>query len=53
VFLIVILAQYDEGWDILSAAALLKQGFSTLAHVLHVFEGMLCFDAWTTKEFCW
>jgi hypothetical protein len=52
VFLFVILAQYDEGWEILSAA-LLKQGFSTLSHVLHVFEGMLCFDAWTNKEFCW
>ena len=52
VFLFVILAQYDEGWEILSDA-LLKQGFSTLSHVLHVFEGMLCFDAWTNKEFCW
>ena len=52
VFLFIILAQYDEGWEILSDA-LLKQGFSTLSHVLHVFEGMLCFDAWTNKEFCW
>ena len=42
VFLFVILAQYDEGCEILSDT-LLKQGFSTLAHVLHVFEGMLCF----------
>jgi hypothetical protein len=46
------LAQYDEGWEILSDA-LLKQGLSTLARVLHVFEGMLRFDAWTNKEFFW
>ena len=52
VFLLIILAQYDEGWEILSDA-LLKQGFSMLSHVLHVFEGMLCFNAWTNKEFCW
>ena len=51
-FLFVILAQYDEGWEILSKA-LLKLGFSTLAHVLRVFEGMMCFHAWTNKECFW
>ena len=52
VFLFVILSQYDEGWQILSDA-LLKHGLSSLPEIIHVFEGMLCFDAWTNKETYW
>ena len=49
VFVFVILSQYDEGWKILSDA-LLKHGLSSLPKIIHVFEGMLCVDAWTSKE---
>ena len=46
-FLFVIFSQYNEGWQILSVA-LLKHVLSSLPEIIHIFEGMLCFDAWTS-----
>jgi hypothetical protein len=48
VFLFVILAQYDRGWDIL-CTALSKKNKAQLDQVIHVFEGMLCFDRWLNQ----
>jgi hypothetical protein len=42
--LLVLLSQYDEGWQILSNA-LLKHGLSSLPEIIHAFEGILRFDA--------
>jgi hypothetical protein len=52
VFLFVILAQYDEGWTILNET-LIKRTETNLQNVLHVFEALLCFDAWLNQETYW
>ena len=46
VYLLVILFQYEEGWAILDDALYSRDENATLASVLQLFEGMLCFDAW-------
>ena len=45
VFLFIILAQYDEGWEILNET-LVEHTETNLKNVLHVFEALVCFDAW-------
>ena len=52
VFLFVILAQYDQGWNIL-CTALSKKNKSQLNQVIHVFEAMLCFDRWLNQPMYW
>ena len=52
VFLFVILAQYDIGWNILNDC-LEKRVNTNLKEVLHVFEAMLCFDAWLNQTSYW
>ena len=51
VFLFVILFQYTEGWAILDTC--LQSRNATLAAVLELFEGMLCFDAWLNQDTYW
>ena len=53
VFLFVILFQYEEGWAILDDALYSRDRNATLASVLQLFEGMLCFDAWLNLPMYW
>ena len=49
VFLLVILFQYDEGWQIMQES--LGLGNTTkLPEILQLFESLLCFDAWVNKN---
>ena len=52
VFLFVILAQYDEGWDIFNHT-FQRTGITTIKGVVEVFEALLCFDAWLMQETFW
>ena len=52
VFLFVILAQYDEGWIILSKA-LQQKNRTNLRKVINVFEALLCFDQWLNQPTYW
>ena len=52
VFLFVILAQSDEGWDILTHT-FRKHPNTSVADVIQVFEAMLCFDAWLMQTTFW
>jgi hypothetical protein len=52
VFLFVILAQYDQGWNIL-CTFLSKKNKAQLDQVIHVFEAMLCFDQWLSQPTYW
>ena len=52
VFLFVILAQYDEGWDILSKT-LTERTTTTLPAIIELWECMLCFDAWLNQPTYW
>jgi hypothetical protein len=66
VFLFVILAQYDEGWQILESTfearqakarlpdvASAKNDAVNLPAVLAVFEAKLCFDQWLNQATYW
>ena len=59
VFLFIILAQHDEGREILNDAlndALIDcrtGGGANLNDILHVFEAMICFDAWLNQSTFW
>ena len=50
-FLFIILAQYDDGWNILNSA--LQMSDVNLREVLHVFEALVCFDAWLNQPEYW
>ena len=53
VFLFVILAQSDEGWDILNHS-FRKHSNAFLADVIQVFGAtMLCFDPWLMQDSFW
>ena len=52
VFLFVILAQYDEGWNILQEA-LDQRDKAQLFEVINVFECMLCLDEWMNQHTFW
>ena len=52
VFLFVILAHYDEGWDIFETA-LDKHTSCTFRDVLNLWECMLCFDSWLNRATFW
>jgi Plavaka transposase len=52
VFLFIILAQYDEGWHILDET-LIQRTETNLKNVLHVFEALVCFDAWLKEPCYW
>lgn len=51
-FLFVILAHYDEGWQILDSS-IQRRGHSNLTEVLELLEALLCFDAWLKKTTQW
>ena len=52
VFLFVILAQYDEGWQIMDTA-LTDKTTTDLARIVNTFECLLCFDAWLNHPTFW
>ena len=52
VFLFVILFHYDEGWELLHII-LKTRSRSDLADIVELFEAMLCFDAWLSKDAHW
>ena len=47
VFLLICLAQFDEGWDIINKALLDKKEGTDLSKVLESLEALSCFDAWS------
>ena len=51
-YLLVILAQSAEGWNIIDHA-LLNGGNNGIVEVLYVFEMVLCFDAWINQTEYW
>ena len=51
-YLLVILAQSADGWNIINDA-LLKGGNKDIVEVLYVFEMVLCFDAWINQTEYW
>jgi Plavaka transposase len=58
VFLFVILAQYDEGWQILESTlndneSAVNTPAVNLPAVISVFEAMLCFDQWLNQATYW
>lgn len=53
VFLLVILAQYDEGWALLDNALGARPTAISLRDVLNTFEALLCFDAWLNQPTYW
>ena len=52
VFLFVILAHYDEGWDLFETA-LDKHTSCMFRNVLNLWECMLCFDSWLNRSTFW
>jgi hypothetical protein len=52
VFLFVILAQFDEGWQIFEHAFRGHENTS-VAQIIQVFEALLCFDAWLMQDTFW
>ena len=52
VFLFVILAHYDEGWELFETA-LDKHTSCTFRDVLNLWECMLCFDSWLNRSTFW
>jgi hypothetical protein len=53
VFLLICLAQFDEGWDILNAALVNKGHNTNLSEVLEALEALSCFDAWSRMDTFW
>ena len=51
-FLLVILSQYDEGWEIM-ASALNQTSCMQLRDVIAVLEALLCFDQWFNMATYW
>ena len=50
---LVIIFQYPRGWIILDTALHARGTNTSLAAVLELFEGMLCFDAWLNQDTYW
>jgi hypothetical protein len=53
VFLLICLAQFDEGWDIINKALLDKKEGTDLSKVLESLEALSCFDAWSRMDKFW
>ena len=51
-YLLVILSQTQEGWDVINNA-LVSGNNGQLRDVLSVFEMILCFDAWINQDTFW
>jgi hypothetical protein len=46
VFLLICLAQFDDGWKLFDDALVTKGHKTNLSKVLEAFEALACFDAW-------
>jgi hypothetical protein len=53
VFLLICLAQFDEGWKLLNDALVSKGHNTNLREVLEVLEALSCFDAWSHLDKYW
>jgi hypothetical protein len=53
VFLVICLAQFDEGWTLLNEALLSKGHNTNLQQVLEALEALSCFHAWTRMDEFW
>ena len=53
VFLVVCLAQFNDGWDILNDALICKGEDTNLPKVLEALEALCCFHTWTRMDQFW
>jgi hypothetical protein len=53
VFLLICLAQFEEGWKLLNDALVTKGHKTNLSEVLEALEALSCFDAWTRIDTFW
>jgi hypothetical protein len=53
VFLLMCLAQFDEGWKLLNDALVSKGHNTNLSEVLEALEALSCFDAWSWMDKYW
>jgi hypothetical protein len=53
VFLLIFLAQFNEGWKILNDALVNKGHKTNLSEVLEALEALSCFDAWSHMDKFW
>ena len=53
VFLLICLAQFDDGWDLLNDALVTKGHKTNLSEVLEALEALSCFDAWSRMDKFW
>jgi hypothetical protein len=53
VFLLICLAQFDEGWNLLNDALVSKGHNTNLIEVLEALEALSCFDAWSRMDKYW
>jgi hypothetical protein len=54
VFLLICLAQFDDGWKLLNDALMITKGQATdLTEVLETLEALSCFDAWSHMDKFW
>ena len=53
VFLLICLAQFEEGWKLVNDALLSKGLDTDLSKVLEALEALSCFDAWTRMDRYW
>ena len=52
-FLLICLAQFEEGWKLVNDALLSKGLDTDLSKVLEALEALSCFDAWTRMDRYW
>ena len=52
-FLLICLAQFDEGWNVLNDALVTKGHNTNLSKVLEALEALSCFDAWSRMDKFW
>jgi len=53
VFLLICLAQFDDGWKLLNDALVTKGHKTNLSEVLEALEALSCFDAWSQMDKFW
>jgi hypothetical protein len=53
VFLLICLAQFDDGWKLLNDALVSKGQKTNLTKVLEALEALSCFDAWSRMDKFW
>jgi hypothetical protein len=53
VFLLICLAQFDDGWNLLNDALITKGCNTNLSKILKALEALSCFDAWSQMDKFW